>query len=123
MQISLGYNGLRVKIKRKRNPLDLLLLHASRAALCMYVCVCVCVRMPFTGEWSSSVDDEKRWWEDPIYLADLFSVSTAYPVCLEPTADCHYYPTAKRLEQHGQSSVELDEIASHLLLAYVCVCV
>lgn len=86
------------------------------------VCVCVCVRMPFTGEWSSSVDDEKRWWEDPIYLADLFSVSTAYPVCLEPTAGCHYYPTAKRLEQHGQSSVELDEIASHLLLAYVCVC-
>jgi hypothetical protein len=123
MQISLGYNGLRVKIKRKRNPLDLLLLHASQSALCMYVCVCVCVRMPFTGEWSSSVDDEKRWWEDPIYLADLFSVSTAYPVCLEPTAGCHYYPTAKRLEQHGQSSVELDEIASHLLLAYVCVCV
>ena len=75
MQILLGYNELGERERERKNEKK-----DRNSSICYYyytrsvrlVCVSVCVRMPFTGEWSSSIyrwrKEEKGWWENSIYL-------------------------------------------------------
>ncbi len=128
MQILLGYNELgereRERMKRKTETLRFVIIITrdpsdSCACLCAFEC-----RSQVSGQVVYIDDEKKKKDGGRIRFISRLILSTAYLPTTSTCCCCYSsYPTA-RLEQHGQSSVELDEIASICCLRmWVCVTV